>query len=214
LGKPGVTSPENENLPIAFNILRDVSVAIPKFVDEIPNRRPDGSDEEIPTFQEEDAIERNDGNNGKLKETTPSSTASAPLPTKFIHDEANDDLPSPNVSRSTSPEHENLPIAFNILRDVSVAIPKFVDETPNRRPDSSDEEIPEWKTSFRENFNIEDKSTTENEDEIDEEEIKKLKSKMRLSNRVRRPVNDLFVDKQVIKSFLKKKILTWIDHIG
>merc|ERR1719412_2384177 len=104
-------------------------------------------------------------------------------------------LPSLNVSMSSSPERDNEPLQFNILRDASVAIPKVVDDISNRQHDRSDEEIPAWKTSFRENFNSEEKSTTE--DEIDEEEIRKLKSKNRLSNRVRRPVHNTFADKQV-----------------
>jgi len=210
---------EPENMPIKFNILHDVGTEknpkrkcstspIPTLeleVDNLPQSNVSSpSSEYSPVYT---PVEFNMLPNVEAKQISGRNSPSPILPDAS----EGDNLPSLNVSRSSSSEHENAPIKLNILRNFSVDIPKLMDEIPNRQQDRSDEEIPEWKTSFRENFNIEDKSTTENEDEIDEEEIKRLKSKMRLSNRVRRPVYDSFVDKQVIKSYLKTCLIPLVQ---
>ncbi len=49
-------------------------------------------------------------------------------------------------------------------------------------------------------FEAEEDSSSENEDEIDADEMSKLKSRQRRSSRVARPVYDTFVDKKVSAS--------------
>lgn len=57
-------------------------------------------------------------------------------------------------------------------------------------------------------------STSENEDEIDVDEMKTLKSKLRRSNRVARPVYDSFTDQQVNISLNLQKSLTLLNHLN
>ena len=58
-------------------------------------------------FKEEDAIDPKDANNDKLEDTAPSLTASTPVQTKFIHDEANQD-PSEKLEYPQEDENTKL----------------------------------------------------------------------------------------------------------
>ena len=65
---------------------------------------------------------------------------------------------------------------------------------------TGNEEIEQWKKSYGKEFEAEEDSSSENEDEIDADEMSKLKSRQRRSSRVARPVYDTFVDKKVSAS--------------
>ena len=70
-------------------------------------------------------------------------------------------------------------------------------ETSGQPIPKTGNKIPKSKISFMEGLRLNESSSSENEEEIDAEEMKTLKSKIRRSNRVAKPVYDPFVDKQV-----------------
>ena len=71
----------------------------------------------------------------------------------------------------------------------------------NSRMESSDKE-----------YISDETSTSENEDEIDVDEMRTLKSKLRRSNRVARPVYDSFTDQQVSTCLHLQKSLTLFNR--